>query len=385
MKKIAGTFVILLGMMLISTMALAAGGSSPLLPGGAALGLWRCDGGASTEISVENVQSYAVLVHLVFLDPCSQEIMNFTVPLGPQDLWTGHLTCTGQRVRVDGSHAALFDPPNNGSEPHEAPSSATYGYLSVAITAIDSSANINRPGNTPVRACDGQSAGAPPRNCNDGDPRNDFNWTGQTVLLPNAIVLRLVTVRGGDALALPAIQIQDFINAAGLPVGDDLLGIVVNHEELLASNRAATVIPGYFAVGSTTGIYWANYVSGGTLALVFPADGLDCANDEHVELALNIFDDNQNRTSARAESDEVTFLRMGTDVTAYPRGKARLEVTTRHQIPATPRFPLAMFGYSLLENQPDSVATEIVPERKAVCDAAGCLEVGVMHQAGTVY
>ena len=376
-KKVFPLLFLILGLTIFAfgRPSWGAGGSSPLLPGGAGFGFWRCDNGMTTEIVLTNVRDYCVLAHLVVLNSCSEEVMNFTIPLAAYDQWIGTLSCQGGRVIIQG-RSSWFDPPNNGVGPYEAPSSATYGYISVAITA--------------------QSA-------RRSDPRLAPNWKNTTRRLPNALVLNTLVVNPGrgDTLSFPGLMLQDFLNVnpdvVGMAEGDDQLGVIVNHEELLAASRNAASIPGYFALGDPDGVYWAPYNYGATLVLVFPASGIDCVHDpqrqeeSQIEIALNVFDHNQNRTSGRARVFEVGILRLGTDITAYDHGKVRLEVERDHEIsfPAIgvtpPPHPLAMFGYSVIETVADTVVAPIVPEKRAICDDTNCYTIGVMHQAGTVY
>jgi len=371
--------------------ALAAGGSSDMLPGGAVFGIWDCRNGHSTGMAIQNVKDYPVGVHIVIYDNCSHEIMNFTVPLSAHDIWGGTISCQGGEILVE-ALTSHFEGPNNGSETRRAPRVSDYGYVVAAVTQVGTNRTIERGigGTALVTACD-NGAGGGAAHCSDDDPRNDFNWRNEIVRMPNAIILRTVigNLSSGVAMALNGISLVDFINLGNL-VGcaDDENGIIVNLPELVAFSSNLQIADGRPALGSANDIYWASFNQAcyqTSLFLVFPQSGHECRPD--IEISVNVYDDNQNHTSGTIHVPEVALLPISTSLVSYDRGFIRLKVMTQHVVPQTTvRGTLPMFGYSIYEAPGVLESFPIVPEQKVFCLNTGCFLVGSSTgPAGTVY
>ena len=362
MNRLLIAFFLFLAGCLVAAYGFAAGGASPLLPGGAALGFWRCDGGSTTEVVVENVRDYAVAVHLVVYDSRSQEVMDFTVPLSEHDIWGGTLSCDGNQISIR-AWASHFD---HDTPVYWAPMPAQpFGFLTVAITSLDTSdrilATLNPIGTWSLnwQACDPGNQGLP---CNNGDPRDDFNWTHQSVKLPNAIILRtmFVSPSSGRAIALNGVMLQDFVNLGGQFDNDDENGIKVSMAELLAFNvrNGGTIQSdgGRVALGSYDGIYFFPYVNENGFTtrfwLMIPFSG----QPHGTEVELYVCSDdtcNCEPSWGRYHIEDVIF-----PPPLQPQGRALLEVVVQnnHQVSSlgfSPQ-PLPLFGISFIESPSSS-------------------------------
>jgi len=389
MKKI---FLWMAALLLLASPTFAASGASDMLPGGAVLGFWRCGDGVSTGFAIQNVKDFPVGVHIVVYDNCSQEIMNFTVPLSEHDIWGGTLSCSGGEIIIE-SLPSHFEGPNNGSETRRAPKRSDYGYIVAAVTQVGTNKLIRSNFANMVRACDGTNTGSAPYHCNNDDPRDDLNWQNRIVTIPNAIILRTIigNLSGGTAMTVNGISILDFTNLGTLfGNNDDTNGIIVHLEELAAFYPdPLQVAGGNFALGSANGVYWASYNQAcfeTTLALIFPQSGHGCTNS--IDIGVHIYDDNQNVTSASIPVPEVALIPLNTSIITYQRGFIRLQVKTSYRInyDALTPHPLPMFGYSIYEAPGAVAAFPIIPEQQVFCVSYGCFIVGTnLGPRGSVY
>jgi len=385
MKRLLIAFILFVAGCLVAASGWAAGGASPLLPGGAALGFWRCDGGSTTEIVVENVRDYAVLVHLVLYDRHSQEIMNFSFPLSEHDVWGGTLSCDQTQISIVPwpSHFPRDDQAHWAPLPQD-----LYGFLTVAVTAIDSPANILRGTNLNTwalaSACDPNGAGLP---CADNDPRNDFNWTNQLVKLPNAIILRTMFVNpaAGWAVAVNGLSLVDFINLGpGYLGADDTNGIKLSQTELLAFQVNPLLTDGgTFVVGSPIGRYVAHYLNEGgfttSFFLMIPFSG----NRNGSRVAMTVCEDDHTCQSlGRYNLADVELIPFPLS-SIYHRGLIYLTMNANHGINFPPFVrpqPLPIFGYSLIEGPGSAAFYYVTPANKVFCiQGQRCIREGIRN------
>ncbi len=402
MKRLLIAFFLFVVGCLVAASGWAAGGASPMLPGGAALGFWRCDGGSTTEIVVENVRDYAVLVHLVLYDRHSQEIMNFSFPLSEHDIWGGTLSCDGNQMRIVPwpSHFSRDDPQHWAPLPQD-----LFGFLTVVVTAIDSPANIlyvPNVNNGNINACNLPTLNwvlAPAcdpkginHHCADNDPRNDYNWANQPVKLPNAIVLRTMFVNptAGWAVAVNGLSLVDFINLGPTCLGaDDTNGIKLSQTELLAFQVNPLFSDGgTFAVGSPTGEYFVPYVNEGSFTtsffLMIPFSGN--RNSSKVAVTLCEDDDQTCRSLGRdiplADVELIPFPLSS----IYHRGLIYLTMNDNHEINFVTPQPLPLFGYSIIEGPGSAAFYYVTPANKVFCiHGQRCIRQGIRNNDEGLY
>jgi len=298
--KLSKVFLVLslvIGLVMMVGSAKAATSALEGVPGGAGIIFWQASAaGLATVVDITNISNGIndyILVHAIVYDRDSNHIVDFNIPLSPRD--HGGLLITGDGTNITISnleptpHFPIPILPVTVAVP--AIDDLQHGYMTFTITAVDAwSANP------------------------DGDPTNDQNLTGTTVVLPDWLIVRyaLVDMSTQSHVDINAIMFQGFLNiprlnetggfvdtVTGNPCdynwnndadstdtftgADDGNGIAIDPWELFATENRVnqTVIADggatlYNTLGSANQSYWARWNNNpalpitSTLVTVFP-------------------------------------------------------------------------------------------------------------------
>ena len=200
--KLSKVFLVLslvIGLVMMAGSAKAATSALEGVPGGAGIIFWQASAaGLATVVDITNISAGindSILVHAIVYDRDSKHIVDFNIPLSPRD--HGGLLITGDGTNITISnleptpHFPIPILPVTVAVP--AIDDLQHGYMTFTITASD---NPAFGGNA------------------DGDPTNDPNLTGTTVVLPDWLIVRyaLVDMSTQSHVDINAIMFQDFLN-----------------------------------------------------------------------------------------------------------------------------------------------------------------------------
>ena len=206
--------------------AYAATSSIDNVPGGAAIGYFQVGSGWETLVNIQNVVmnndisgcSAAMLVHFVFYDQDSNEIVDFNVPLSQIDNWGARVYLSGNTLFVEPQNCPATLPNSGGADAGCATQGAAVspvdglvvGYFTAAITSLDITGQrcqgvVSDMTNVFELGLEGNG---------NGNPWDDQNFHYNDIVLPNWIFVRtaLINPNTGIAFALNATHIQGFLN-----------------------------------------------------------------------------------------------------------------------------------------------------------------------------
>ena len=236
MKLSKGFLVLALVISLVMMVGQAKAATSAIenVPGGAGVIYFQASpGGLMTVFNIQNVvanlepplalSSAAILVHAAVYDSNSRHLADFNIPLSPRDNWGAVIVGDGTNITIIPLDAQGHFPPGIPSIsrllPGSGPDNLQYGYITFAITACDDP-NFYR--------------GLGLQGNNNGDPRDDPNFSGTEIVLPNMILVRYVLLYPNSLVAMNAPMLQDFFNDNQLGEADPVDPDFVN--TLLAPN-----------------------------------------------------------------------------------------------------------------------------------------------------
>ena len=200
--KLSKVFLVLslvIGLVMMVGSAKAATSALEGVPGGAGIIFWQASAaGLATVVDITNISNGIndyILVHAIVYDRDSNHIVDFNIPLSPRD--HGGLLITGDGTNITISnleptpHFPIPILPVTVAVP--AIDDLQHGYMTFTITASD---NRGFGGNA------------------NGNPTDDPNLTGTTVVLPDWLIVRyaLVDMSTQSHVDINAIMFQGFLN-----------------------------------------------------------------------------------------------------------------------------------------------------------------------------
>jgi hypothetical protein len=207
-KKILVLIAVLSIMLFGTTISNAATSQIDNLPGGAGYSYFQASAaGDVTLLNIQNVETVAVMVHVVIYNQDSEEIISLPIPLSPYDNWGLAISGDGTAVTLTPQLPCFYAGANNGCFAPFARALAAgadgmqRGYIAYAVTRVDD----------PFWGGDG-----------NGDPRNDLLLSGFIVRLTDFLVGRAAYLSPGNtsAYALNGWMLQGFVNT---PAADETL------------------------------------------------------------------------------------------------------------------------------------------------------------------
>jgi len=425
--KLSKGFLVLalvIGLVMMVGQAKAATSAIENVPGGAGVIYFQASpGGLMTVFNIQNVvanlepslrfpvglTSAAILVHAAVYDSESRHLADFNIPLSPRDNWGAVIVGDGTNITIIPLDVQGHFPPGIPSIsrllPGSGPDNLQYGYITFAITA-----------------CDDPIFGGN----NNGDPRDDPNFSGTEIVLPNMILVRYALLYPNSLVAMNAPMLQDFFNDNQLreadpadpdfvntwpavnvgirgdwncdndvvpPPGqvyngtDDANGINIDPWELYASEHLAFRPAGgiimddtdpvpdaqgdvaYPVFGSANGVYWARFhvdpdaALSSTLVTVYPASTSNTYCNRTRAMSILCYDDEEWSISTGITPPEVALSPFGT-ATPLP-GNSNITIASLAGC-ARIETGLPMFGFTLIDYGGTVTAYPLVKNRQNI-------------------